>query len=191
MSKPIILETIENKLEREWKFLGETIITEEDITAAGDTGITSLCVECGDLTKYIDLVGRIQIPQNSLNTAVGHWKLGLSGSPDTLPNDANGMLMGVYGYPEWNIPKDLQGRFVFKSNFMDCIHTHTDVTKDWYGGYKSYMAGGIPVLDSTNPMYYATKLQGKTTYWFICESANTSTPVYKLPSGTKMKVYGR
>lgn len=192
MSKPIILDDIENKLEREWILLGETAITEEDITAAGDTGIMTIAVESEIVfNDFVELMGIVRIPYvTGLNSVDGSFRIGLSENINTIPSEYHGYIIGQYGYNDFKLSSTRYTDLIIRNFFLDGSNLYCDVTRDLYGGYKQTKASGISHVYTDNPamgrVYYPCKSEGKTTYWF-----DSSMNSFKLPAYTVLEVYGR
>lgn len=182
-SKREVAEVYAKKLDREWKLLGW-----EEVTQA-DTGVTTLAVPCGDMSNYVELMCRIEIPQNTLNDKNYHFRVGLSAGGEILPHSGNGWLMTGQGYTDFMMDKSLLVRLAIKSTFINGRHAYNEIVKDYYGAYKSPMGGNIATMFGDS-YYHAVEIAGKNTYWFRGNTED-DTSSYILPAGTRIEIYGR
>ena len=188
-----------DKSDLDWKLIGETEVTEEDITAAGEDGVTAVIIDFGKPIDswYSETMVITEIPISSdinnftngrLFVLFGKTEEGAinrsDGSPALVASQGNNALLT----PAWNQQHIITSNWLGKK---DLTHSYVN-----YRGYNA--ATGYTVTPYTTESW-SNKANSIVNCRYLairgCHNVPKTDPVekiiFKFPAGSKISIYGR
>jgi hypothetical protein len=194
-----MFSTKANKSDLDWKLIGEEEVTEADITAAGEAGVTAVTIDFGKPIDswYSETMVITSIPISSAINNFTNAKLCVlfgkteegainrsDGSPALVASQGNNALLT----PAWNQQHIITSNWLGKKDL-----THS------YVNYRGYTAATGYTVSPYTTESWSTKANSivNCRYLAICGWYNVpnTAPVekirFKFPAGTKILLYGR
>ena len=171
-----------------YDLIGETEITEADITEAGEEGITAITVEFQKtLENFTEIIFIIQMPKNEANSAF----------VTSSTTSAHATIAGAT-----NVTESLNVNNSFLSsqsqNFAPIFYKYSNKiiikiakTKSGSCFYTQYMLNGFGTIAYPYTMYAAVNSLSRNINDYRFFSFRDRNLKFYFPAGTKMKVYAR
>ena len=193
------LSTKADKADLDWKLIGEEEVTEADITAAGETGVTAVTIDFGKPIDswYSETMVITAIPISSAINNFTNGKLCVlfgkteegainrsDGSPALVASQGNNALLT----PAWNQQHIITSNWLGKK---DLTHSYVN-----YRGYNA--ATGYTVSPYTTESW-SNKANPVLNCRYLAVIGSYNVPntnpvekiIFKFPAGSKISIYGR
>ena len=194
-----MLSTKADKADLDWKLIGEEEVTEADITAAGEAGVTAVTIDFGKPIDswYSETMVITAIPISSAINNFTNGKLCVlfgkteegainrsDGSPALVASQVNNALLT----PAWNQQHIITSNWLGKK---DLTHSYVN-----YRGYNA--ATGYTVSPYTTESW-SNKANSILNCRYLAVIGSYNVPntnpvekiIFKFPAGSKISIYGR
>lgn len=173
-----------------YKLLKEKTITQEEVDAAGDEGVTNIYVGDGKeyfLKDYRDIMIRIVIPKDTekKNTEDGALRIGMSRN-----NLSESLILGTdYEF----LRSQSTAYLTINRNYSNIftIKTLLDSSGTVFNTQIIQQRNGHPTYPNTVMGICSSAFINVSDARYICLNNGISNVNYKFPAGTKLEVYGR
>jgi hypothetical protein len=182
------LSTKADKADLDWKLIGEEEVTEADITAAGENGVTAVTIDLGAPIEqwYKETRIDIIIPASTDINSVNNGLFVCMGATEALSlnSDSGCVLMRSQGNSYAVLQYQYLNQIIFHTVWDKALPLYSLYVNSPYNGYA-----------------YAYNVYGTTTFkrktktaigcQFISVSTKSNVGIFKFPAGTKISIYGR
>ena len=183
-----MLSTKADKADLDWKLIGEEVVTDADITAAGEAGVTAVTIDLGAPIEqwYKETRIDIIIPASTDINSVNNGLFVCMGATEALSlnSDSGCVLMRSQGNTYAVLQYQYLNQIIFHTVWDKALPLYSLFVNSPYNGY-AYAYN----------VYGATTFKQKTKTAIGCQFISVSTKsnvgIFKFPAGTKISIYGR
>jgi hypothetical protein len=196
-----MLSTKADKADLDWKLIGEEEVTEADITAAGEAGVTAVTIDLGAPIEqwYNETLIRVLIPKASdLNPTITSGKLKIymgnteaqslaeNGACVVVGSQSNGALVNAKYIQEYAVTSNWLNKQTL---------THSYIAYRGNGGSSGYTISPFVAYNSaeSKSVNSASKRRFLSLFAYYSTYVNgvEEKTMFKYPAGTKISIYGR
>lgn len=182
-----------------WKLLGEATVTEANVTDAGEDGVKSIAIDCGDLSGYDELRINLQCGVNKANEEITNANLRsfdvgiLNDIGESIGQDDR-MLIFNQGNTNAVLNHTYINNIIINSYFSGGILQYSEIFNNNYSSHCYRTAPSISV-PSLSYKLIGTAGHAKIGHPIDLKSGKHivlfESVRFKFPAGTTLTVYGR